>query len=85
MRTTKRKPVTVGEMLKEEFLEPMRMTSEALAEAMGEQPNTVCDLLNGKALTETNALKLALVFGTTTEFWMNIQHAVDNWETSKKL
>ncbi|EKO3590975.1 addiction module antidote protein, HigA family, partial [Vibrio metschnikovii] len=44
MRKTKRRPVSVGEMLKLEFLEPMGITSKALAEAMGVHRNTVSNL-----------------------------------------
>ncbi|MBE4587066.1 addiction module antidote protein, HigA family, partial [Vibrio navarrensis] len=51
MRKTKRRPVSVGEMLKLEFLEPMGITSKALAEAMGVHRNTVSNLINGGVLT----------------------------------
>ncbi|EPO2498933.1 HigA family addiction module antitoxin, partial [Vibrio cholerae] len=59
MRKTKRRPVSVGEMLKVEFLEPMGITSKALAEAMGVHRNTVSNLINGGVLTAPVAIKLA--------------------------
>ena len=44
MRKTKRRPVSVGEMLKIEFLEPMDITSKVLSEAIGVHRNTVSNL-----------------------------------------
>ncbi|WP_350940881.1 HigA family addiction module antitoxin [Vibrio metschnikovii] len=84
MRKTKRRPVSVGEMLKLEFLEPMGITSKALAEAMGVHRNTVSNLINGGVLTAPVAIKLAAALGNTPEFWLNIQHAVDLWGTRNR-
>ncbi|EOX1815515.1 HigA family addiction module antitoxin [Vibrio cholerae] len=84
MRKTKRRPVSVGEMLKVEFLEPMGITSKALAEAMGVHRNTVSNLINGGVLTAPVAIKLAASLGNTPEFWLNIQHAVDLWDTRNR-
>ncbi|PAS13387.1 HigA family addiction module antitoxin [Vibrio cholerae] len=84
MRKTKRRPVSVGEMLKVEFLEPMGITSKALAEAMGVHRNTVSNLINGGVLTAPVAIKLAAALGNTPEFWLNIQHAVDLWDTGNR-
>ncbi|HGI9355259.1 HigA family addiction module antidote protein, partial [Vibrio cholerae] len=81
---TKRRPVSVGEMLKVEFLEPMGITSKALAEAMGVHRNTVSNLINGGVLTAPVAIKLAAALGNTPEFWLNIQHAVDLWDTRNR-
>ena len=80
MRNTKRRPIGVGEMLKVEFLEPMNITSKALADAMGVHRNTISNLLNGGVLTAPIAIKLALALGNTPEFWLNIQHAVAIWD-----
>ncbi len=85
MRKTKRRPVTVGEMLKLEFLEPMQVTSKMLAEAMGVHRNTVSTLLNGGVLTAPLAIKLAAALGNTPEFWLNIQHAVALWDTRNQF
>ncbi|EGR1130055.1 addiction module antidote protein, HigA family [Vibrio cholerae] len=84
MRKTKRRPVSVGEMLKVEFLEPMGITSKALAEAMGVHRNTVSNLINGGVLTAPVAIKLAAALGNTPDFWLNIQHAVDLWDTRNR-
>ena len=84
MRKTKRRPVGVGEMLKVEFLEPLDITSKVLAEAMGVHGNTISSLLNGGILTAPVAIKLAAALGNTPEFWLNIQHAVDLWDTRNR-
>lgn len=84
MRTIKRRPVGVGEMLKVEFMAPMGITSKALAEAMGVHRNTISNLINGGALTAPIAIKLAAALGNTPEFWLNIQHAVDLWDTRNR-
>lgn len=85
MRQTKRRPVSVGEMLKIEFLEPMGISSKALADAMAVHRNTVSALLNGGALTAPVAIKLAAALGNTPEFWLNIQHAVNLWDTRNRF
>ena len=84
MRKTKRRPIGVGEMLKIEFLEPLDITSKVLAEAMGVHRNTISSLLNGGTLTAPVAIKLAAALGNTPEFWLNIQHAVDLWDTRNR-
>lgn len=84
MRNTKRRPVSVGEMLKEEFLEPMGITVKMLSEAMGVHRNTISTLIHGGVLTAPIAIKLAAAVGNTPEFWLNIQHATDLWETRNR-
>jgi len=81
MLTTKRKPAAVGEILVEEFLRPMSLTQGALAEAMGVPRKHVNELCNDRrAITAATALILARVFGTSPEFWLNIQRRRDLWE-----
>ena len=81
MLSTKRKPVSVGEMLVEEFLAPMGLTQSALAEAMGVQRKRVNELCNDRrAVTADTALMLARVFGNSPEFWLNVQRRTDLWE-----
>src|SRR3954452_9535024 len=81
MLTTKRKPATVGEILTEEFMEPMGLTQGALAEAMGVQRKHVNELCNNRrTVTEATALNLARVFGNSPDFWLNVQRRSDLWE-----
>ena len=66
MLMTKRKPATVGEILAQEFMEPMGLTQSALAKAMGVQRKHVNELCNDRrAVTAPTALILARVFGNS--------------------
>jgi len=81
MLTTKRKPVSVGEMLVEEFLTPMGLTQGELARAMGVPRKLVNELCkNRRAVTADTALMLARVFGNSPDFWLNLQRRTDLWE-----
>jgi antitoxin HigA-1 len=81
MLVTKRKPATVGEILVEEFLQPMGLTQTALAVAMGVQRKHVNELCNDRrAVTASTALILARVFGNSADFWLNVQRRTDLWE-----
>ncbi len=81
MLMTKRKPASVGEILIEEFMEPMGLTQSALAEAMGVQRKHVNELCNERrAVTARTALILARVFGNSPDFWLNVQRRSDLWE-----
>ena len=80
MLTTKRKPVTVGEILSEEFMRPLGLTQSALAEAMGVQRKHVNELCNDRRnVTAATALILARVFGNSPDFWLNVQRRSDLW------
>jgi antitoxin HigA-1 len=81
MSMTKRKPATVGEILIEEFMEPMGLTQAALAEAMGVPRKHVNELCNERrAVTAPTALILARVFGNSAEFWLNVQRRGVLWD-----
>lgn len=80
MLMTKRKPATVGEILIEEFMQPLGLTQGALAEAMGVQRKHVNELCNNRRnVTASTALILARVFGNTADFWLNVQRRTDLW------
>lgn len=81
MRTTIRKPVSVGEMLIEEFMTPMGLTQTALAQAMGVPRKHVNELCNNRrSVTAATALILARVFGNSPDFWLNTQRRSDLWD-----
>lgn len=81
MLTTKRKPASVGEMLTEEFMEPLGLTQGALAEAMGVQRKHVNELCNNRRkVTAPTAFILARVFGNSPDFWLNVQRRSDLWD-----
>ncbi|CQH32023.1 Antitoxin HigA-1 [Yersinia enterocolitica] len=71
-------PVTVGEMLAEEFLKPLNMSHDELAEAMGICKQYIDDIICGlRRLTDDEARILAAVFGTDEDFWSNLQMLQD--------
>jgi addiction module HigA family antidote len=81
MLMTKRRPATVGEILVEELMEPMGLTQQALADAMGvprKHVNQLCK--DRRSVTAPTALILARVFGNSPEFWLNVQRRSDLWE-----
>ena len=81
MLMTKRKPAGIGEILVEEFMQPMGLTQAALAAAMGVQRKHVNELCNGRrGVTAATALILARVFGNSPDFWLNVQRRGDLWE-----
>ena len=81
MLMTKRKPATVGEILMQEFMQPMGLTQGALAKAMGVPRKHVNELCNDRrSVTAPTALILARVFGNSPEFWLNVQRRTDLWE-----
>ncbi len=80
MIITKRQPVSVGEMITEEYLEPLGITQGQLAKAMGVSRRTVNEICTGKrAVTVDTALMLAKVFENTPDFWLNLQRRNDIW------
>lgn len=81
MLMTERKPVSVGEMLREEFMEPLGLTQGQLAEAMGVQRKHVNELCTDRrSITADTALMLARVFGVSADFWLNLQRRNDLWD-----
>lgn len=73
-------PVHPGEVLREEFLKPMGLSAGAVARAIG-VPRTRIERLAAETvdLTPDTALRLARLFGTSAQFWLNIQsrHALE--------
>lgn len=71
------RPIHPGEILREE-MDALGLSARALAQALGVAPNRITGILNGeRALTADTALRLARYFGTTPEFWLNLQIAYD--------
>jgi addiction module HigA family antidote len=71
---THRAPTHPGEMLLEEFLKPMGLTQRQLADAIHVPYQRVNELINGKrGVTPGTALRLAKYFGTSPDFWLNLQ------------
>nr|VFK19629.1 MAG: addiction module antidote protein, HigA family [Candidatus Kentron sp. LPFa]VFK34346.1 MAG: addiction module antidote protein, HigA family [Candidatus Kentron sp. LPFa] len=71
---TNRAPTHPGEMLVEEFLNPMRITQRELADAIHVSYQRINELVNGKrGVTPSTALRLARFFGMSVDFWLNLQ------------
>lgn len=76
-------PIHPGEILKEGFLEPHKLSQNALAQAIHVSARRINEIVNAKrAITADTALRLSLFFGTTPDFWMNLQSRFD-LETTK--
>jgi addiction module HigA family antidote len=67
-------PLHPGEVLREEFMEPLGLTAYALAKALQvERPRLERIVREEQGVTADTALRLARYFGTTPEFWLNLQ------------
>ena len=67
-------PVHPGVVLKEEFMEPLRLSANALGAKIGVPPNRISEIIRGRrSVTADTALRLADHLGATAEFWMNLQ------------
>ena len=67
-------PVHPGETLREDFLRPLSLTANRLAMELLVPATRINDVFRGKrAITADTALRLARYFGTTSQFWMNLQ------------
>ena len=83
---SQRKPTTPGEILREEFLEPLGMTQKRLAAHIGCDVKVVNRIVNARtSVTAEMALKLGATFGTTPEFWLNAQRAIDLHRATSRL
>ena len=81
-----RKPTHPGEILLEEFLEPMGLSQVELARRMGVPVQRVNTFINGKRdVTAETAILLGRVLKTSPEFWMNLQDARDLYEAREHL
>ena len=71
-------PVHPGEVLLEEYLKPLGISQNKLALSMRVSPQRVNEIINLKrAVTPETALRLAMVIGTTPEFWLSLQAEYD--------
>ena len=71
-------PIHPGEILREEFLIPLAITANALALALKVPASRINEIvLERRAITPDTALRLGRYFGTTADFWLNLQTAFD--------
>jgi addiction module HigA family antidote len=80
VRRMRSAPTHPGEILAEEFLNPMGMTQAEAARRMGISTNRLNELVRGKrGVTAATAIRLASLLGTSPELWLNLQTAWDLW------
>ncbi|WP_222888712.1 HigA family addiction module antitoxin [Enterobacter sp. C2] len=81
MKQATRKATTVGDILLYEYLEPLDLKINELAEMLHVHRNSVSALVNNnRKLTTDMAFRLSKAFATSVDFWLNLQSAVDLWE-----
>jgi len=75
-----------GEVLREEFLEPLGVSQNRLGREIGMSPRAINEIVHGKrSITANSALRLAKFFGTSPEFWLNLQAAFDLEKARKDI
>lgn len=71
-------PVHPGELLKEEFLEPLGLSQYRLAKAIRVPPRRINEIVHGqRAVTADTALRLSRFFGLSDGYWLNVQARFD--------
>jgi addiction module HigA family antidote len=79
------KNIHPGEVLKEEFLEPMGITVYRIAKETGLSQTRIAQIIRGeRGITAETALKIGKFLGTGPEFWMNLQTLYDIEEVAKQ-
>jgi antitoxin HigA-1 len=67
-------PIHPGEVLRDEFMGPLNLSSNALAKALGVTAARINEIVNEKrGITADTALRLARYFGTSPDVWINLQ------------
>ena len=75
-----------GEILNEEFLRPLNISSYRLAKETKMQATRISEIIRGRRrVTADTALRLAKFFGTTSDFWLGLQTEYDLREGKKKI
>jgi len=75
---THRAPTHPGEMLMEEFLKPMGLSQRELADAIHVPYQRINEIINSRrGITPSTSLRLAKYFGTSADFWLNLQSRWD--------
>jgi len=78
MKTKKIPPIHPGEILLEEFLEPMGISQYRLAKDISVSPRRINEIVQGKrSITADTALRLSRYFGLSERFWLNLQSRYD--------
>ncbi|MBO4352700.1 MAG: HigA family addiction module antidote protein [Eggerthellaceae bacterium] len=77
-----KRPPHPGEFLREDYLPECGLTVAAFADRLGVSRQTANELVREKrAISPNMALRLARLFGTTPQYWLNLQRNVDLWDS----
>ena len=78
-------PIFPGEILREDFLEPLGISINKLSRDLSVPPNRISEIVNGKrAITADTALRFSKFFGTSAKFWLGLQDDFDLEEEKKQ-
>ena len=79
-------PINPGEILREDFLEPLGISINKLSRDLSVPPNRISEIVNGKrAITADTALRLERYFGIEAQFWLNLQTEFDLRVMKRKI
>ena len=85
MKIMQRKPTHPGQILKEDYLEPLGVSITELSKVLGISRKTLSKIINERgSVTPEMALKLSRAFDTSPEFWINLQRNYDLWVAANK-
>ena len=80
------KNIHPGEILLEEFLKEFGVSQNRLGREIGMSPRAINEIVHGKrSITANSALRIAKYFGTSPEFWLNLQTSHDLEEAAKEV
>ncbi len=75
-----RTPIHPGEILLDEFLEPMGISQYRIAKDIGVPPRRINEIVHGKrGVSPDTALRLSRYFGMSERFWMNLRRPTKSW------
>jgi addiction module HigA family antidote len=76
----------IGKILQEEFMEPYRLSQNALARAIGVAPSRITDIVNGRrAITADTDLRLTRLFGLSEGYFLRIQEHIETTLARRKI
>ena len=79
-------PITPGEILMEDFMEPLGISINKLSRDIGVPPNRISEIVNGKrAITADTALRFQRYFNVAAQFWLNLQGEYNLRMTKRKI
>lgn len=82
---TQRQPTHPGTVILEEFLHPFRLSQREVADSIHVPYQRLNEIINGRrGLTPSTALRLARFFGTTPDFWLNLQQRWDLFHAQRR-